>query len=66
MAFSQDDSLLVSGGLDRNVILWNTQKKSKVKVYEGMDIEVVLTCAFVENKAFVIGGHDCTLNLVNI
>ena len=66
LSFSLDDTMLISSSLDRNCILWNVEKKSKVKVYECLDHEVVLTCGFVDNKGFIAGGHNCTLTYIQI
>lgn len=66
MSFSQDDTMLVSSSLDRNCILWDLNTKKKVKIYEGVDHEVVITTAFVENSSFLAGGHNCTIQEIKI
>lgn len=60
--WAHDDSLLVSGGLDKSIIIWNLEKKSRLKVISGVDNEVVNTVTFgAENKEIFFGGHSCTV-----
>jgi WD40 repeat protein len=59
--WSPDDNLLVSGSLDRSVIVWNVPEQSRAKVLPDVDYEVVLTVGFVNQKEFFCGGHSCAL-----
>lgn len=61
VAWSSDDLQLVSGSLDRSVILWSVPDKSKLKVYPDVDIEVVTTVTFTYDKEFIVGGYSCSL-----
>jgi WD40 repeat protein len=57
--WSSDDNLLISGSLDRSVIVWNVPEKSRAKVLSDVDYEVVLAVGFVNEKEFIVGGHSC-------
>jgi WD40 repeat protein len=61
VSWSSDDLQLVSGALDRSVILWSVPDKSKIKVYSDVDIEVVIAVTFTDDKEFIVGGHSCSL-----
>src|SRR5690606_38474070 len=47
IAWSKDDNLLISGSLDRCVILWSIPEKSKLKIIPDMDSEVVYSVLFL-------------------
>jgi len=66
MSWSDNDEKLVSGALDRNVILWDIATKKKVKTYPEMDNEVVLTVAFFGNSSVYCSGHSCSISKINI
>lgn len=60
--WSSDDTMLISGSLDRSVILWSIPEKSKVKIFEDVDNEVVNTVIFSNNaREFLCGGNKCSL-----
>lgn len=59
--WSSDDSTIVSGSLDRSVIVWSVPEKSKLKIFPDIDTEVVLSVSFIGDKEFICGGHSCTL-----
>ncbi len=65
ISWSEDDKFLVSGSLDRNVILWDVPSNKKLKIYPDMDYEVVLTVAFAGNNSVYCGGHSCSLYRIN-
>jgi WD40 repeat protein len=64
--WSADDLSLVSGSLDRSVILWSLPEKTKKKVYPDVDIEVVTSVKFVGDTEFICGGHSCALRKYQI
>jgi len=66
ISWSENDEKLVSGSLDRCVILWDLATKKKVKTYQDLDYEVVLTVCFGGNSTILCGGHSCSVIKINI
>lgn len=64
--WSSDDSTLISGSLDKSVILWSLPNKSKSKVYADLDIEVVKASKFINDSEFLCGGHSCAVRKIKI
>jgi WD40 repeat protein len=59
--WSQDDNSLISGSLDKSVILWNVANNTKTETFSETDIEVVKVSKFISDSEFVCGGHCCAI-----
>ena len=66
ISWASDDNHLISGSLDKSVILWSISEKSKVKVFQEVDSEVVYSLTWLNDKEFVCGGHSCVLKKYSI
>ncbi|MBD2593390.1 pentapeptide repeat-containing protein [Nostoc spongiaeforme FACHB-130] len=65
IAFNRDSNLLVSGGFDKKLKLWNVESRTFIRdLYEG---QKVLSVAFDPTGKFVASvGHDHIIQLWNI
>ena len=66
ISWTSDDNFLISGGLDKSIILWNVSEKTTVRVFQEVDNEVVYTLTWINDKEFICGGHSCVLKKYSI
>ncbi len=61
----RNDSQLLSGGLDKRIVLWNLQDGSAIRDFKGHSRGVTALCWLPDQETFVSGSLDHSLRVWN-
>eukprot|EP00003_Mantamonas_plastica_P016269 TRINITY_DN2717_c0_g1_i12.p2 TRINITY_DN2717_c0_g1~~TRINITY_DN2717_c0_g1_i12.p2 ORF type:complete len:236 (+),score=82.90 TRINITY_DN2717_c0_g1_i12:632-1339(+) len=59
IAWSPDNIHVASGGVDKNIFVWNVNKPTKRLVYKGAHLQGVEQVVFVNENTIISSGSDC-------
>ena len=62
----RDSSTIASGGLDRQIILWDIQKEKQIQVFKGHSKGVSSLCFLNDNNTLVSTGIDQNVRVWNV
>lgn len=67
LAWSYDDSMLVSTSLDNIAIVWDMNTFSRINTFPVLDQKLALTCCFYGNeRKIIVGGHNNSPKIIGI
>lgn len=66
LQITSDDKFIISGSLDKNVIIWNVEERRPVIIYKGHTGYVNLLEITSDSKYLISGSIDTTIKIWNI